>query len=197
MSTAFRPLLVSLLLGLGPALSGCGALLVGGATTGAAIVHDRRDAQTVLEDERIELQTLDINNKNPQLAELTQISATSYNRLVLLTGQADSVDASRRFAALVARVPGVKRVVNEVQIGPPLSLAQRGRDSYLTGKVKTILFGIELKGFDPTRVKVVTHDSVVYLLGLVSQQEADISVEETRTVSGVSKVVRIFEYYSE
>ena len=104
------------------------------------------------------------------------------------------MDASRRFAALVARIPGVKRVINEVQIGPNVSLTQQSRDSYLTGKVKTALFSIELEGFDPSRIKVVSHDGAVYLMGLVTQSEAEVAVEEARTVGGVAKVVRVFEY---
>ncbi len=189
-----RFLLAPLMLALGLLLSGCGAVVVGGAATGAAIVYDRRDAETVLDDQKIEIQVLDLKDKNPQLAEQTQISATSYNRLVLLTGQAGSVDASRRFAALVARIPGVKRVINEVQIGPNLSLAQQSNDSYLTGKVKTALFGVEAEGFEASRIKVVSHSGAVYLMGLVTQREAELAVEEARTIGGVAKVVRVFEY---
>ena len=189
-----RVLLAPLMLALGLLLSGCGAILVGGAATGAAVVYDRRDAETVLDDQKIEIQVLDLKDKNPRLAEQTQISATSYNRLVLLTGQAGSVDASRRFAALVARIPGVKRVINEVQIGPNLSLAQQSSDSYLTTKVKTALFGVENDGFEASRIKVVSHDGAVYLMGLVTQREAEIAVEEARTIGGVTKVVRVFEY---
>ena len=189
-----RPLLAPVVLALGLLLSGCGAVVIGGAATGAAIAYDRRDAETVLDDQKIELQALGITDKNPQLAEHTQISATSYNRLVLLTGQAGSIDASRRFAALVARIAGVKRVINEVQIGPNTSLTQQSSDSYLTGKVKTALFGIEAEGFEASRVKVVSHDGAVYLMGLVTQREADLAVEEARTIGGVTKVVRVFEY---
>jgi osmotically-inducible protein OsmY len=181
-------------LALGLLLSGCGAVVVGGAATGAAIAYDRRDAETVLDDQKIEIQVLDVKDKNPELAGLTQISATSYNRLVLLTGQASSVDASRRFAALVARIPAVKRVINEVQIGPNVSLAQQSSDSYLTGKVKTALFGVKAEDFEASRIKVVSHDGAVYLMGLVTQREADIAVEEARTIGGVAKVVRVFEY---
>lgn len=189
-----RVLLAPLMLALGLLLGGCGAILVGGAATGAAVVYDRRDAETVLEDQKIEIQLIDLKDKNPQLAEQTQISATSYNRLVLLTGQARSVDASRRFAALVARIPGVKRVINEVQIGPDLSLTEQSKDSYLTAKVKTALIGIEDEGFEASRIKVVSHDGAVYLMGLVTQREAEIAVEEARTIGGVTKVVRVFEY---
>lgn len=189
-----RPLLAPVLLALGLLLSGCGAIVVGGAATGAAIAYDRRDAETVLDDQKIELQALNINDVNPELAEQTQISATSYNRLVLLTGQARSVDASRRFAALVARIPGVKRVINEVQIGPDLSLVQQSNDSYLTTKVKTALFGVKEEDFEASRIKVVSHDGAVYLMGLVTQREAELAVEEARTIGGVTKVVRVFEY---
>ncbi len=189
-----RPLLALIVLALGLLLSGCGAVVIGGAATGAAIAYDRRDAETVLDDQKIELQALDISDKNPQLAEQTQISTTSFNRLVLLTGQAASVDASRRFAALVARIPGVKRVINEVQIGSNVSVAQQSSDSYLTGKVKTALFGVKVEGFEASRIKVVSHDGAVYLMGLVTQREAEIAVEEARTIGGVAKVVRVFEY---
>ena len=194
MPPLIRPLLAPVVLALGLLLSGCGAVVIGGAATGAAIAYDRRDAETVVDDQKIELRALDIKDKNPQLAEQTQISATSYNRLVLLTGQAASVDASRRFAGLVARIPGVKRVINEVQIGPNISLAQQSSDSYLTGKVKAALIGVDAEEFEATRIKVVSHDGAVYLMGLETQREAEIAVEEARTIGGVAKVVRVFEY---
>lgn len=175
-------------------LTGCATAVVGGAATGAAMIHDRRTGPTVLEDQQIEIKAMKLMFDNPKLQEHSHISATSYNLKVLLTGEADNRDISRKYANLVARIPRVKKVHNEVIIGPSGSLLDRSNDSYLTAKVKAALFGLEIEGFDPTRVKVVTNQGVVYLMGLVTQEEAAATVKKVRFVAGVLKVVKLFEY---
>jgi len=177
-------------------LQGCAAVAVGGAATGVAVIHDRRTTGTVLDDQTIELKAMQALSETPEIAEHSSISVTCYNYVVLLTGQAESSHLARRFADQVKNIDKVKRVINEVQAGPALSLAQQTQDSYLTAKVKTSLFDIEMEGFDPSRVKVVTHNDTVYLMGLVTHQEASAVVEKVRMIRGVSKVVRAFEYIS-
>jgi osmotically-inducible protein OsmY len=175
-------------------LQGCAAAVVGGAATGAAVVHDRRSAGVVLDDQAIELQFLQLVAERPEIAERSNISATSYNKSVLLTGQADNPQVKSAAGALAGSINEVRRVINEVQIGPDLSLGQKTQDSYVTGKVKAALFNVELSGFDPSRVKVVTHEGTVYLMGLLTEQEAHAAVQRVRMVSGVQKVVRAFEH---
>jgi osmotically-inducible protein OsmY len=175
-------------------LSGCATAVVGGAATGAAVVYDRRTAPTVLEDQNIEIKAMKLLFDHPEIRQHSNISITSYNLKVLLTGEADSRDVSRSYADLVSRIPQVAKVYNEVLIGPSGSLLDRSNDTYLTGKVKAALIGLDIEGFDPTRVKVVTSQGTVYLMGLVTRQEAAASAEKARFVTGVLKVVKLFDY---
>jgi len=177
-----------------PLLQGCGPALVAGVAVGASVVHDRRDATTVIDDQQIEIQAMVERMNDHELGAQGDISITSFNRVVLLTGQVRSPELSERFAEKVSRLPKVKRVVNEIGVGPDASLKREGEDTLITSRVKLSLTGIDLPGFDPTRVKVVTEMGVVYLMGLVSQEEAEAAVERARYVPGVNKVIKIFEY---
>ena len=85
-------------------------------------------------------------------------------------------------------------MVNEIQVGPSSTLAQNSNDSYITSKVKMKMFDIEIPNFDPTRVKIITEMGTVYLMGLLTHQEADAVVEKARYVKGVARVVKVFEY---
>jgi osmotically-inducible protein OsmY len=175
-------------------LSGCASAVVGGAATGASVFHDRRSAGTALEDQNIEFKALHLKAKDTQLYKRANLSATSYNKVVLLTGQAETEQIRQRYVGMIRRISEVKRVVDEIQIRPSLSITQQGNDTYITSKVKIKLFDVKLPDFDPTRVKVVTDSGNVYLMGIVSQQEADSVVQKVRFVSGVKRVVKIFEY---
>lgn len=177
-----------------PLLEGCAAAVVGGVVAGAATVHERRSPGTMVDDQNIELQALALGFNNPDIGGHSSISVTSYNLVALLTGQAQTQQVSDRFAELVSRLPKVRRVVNEVSIGPSESLVQESQDTLLTSRVKIAIAGVDIPGFDLTRVKVVTEAGIVYLMGLVTGAEADAAVEKARYVSGVKKVVRIFEY---
>lgn len=176
------------------AVSGCAALVLGGAAVGGAAIHDRRDYTDMLDDQEIELRAASALGADKTLSERSRIGVTSYNHKVLLTGQAESEAAAAQAAGLVSRLPKVERVFDEVTIGPPTSLTQQSQDALLTSRSKFALTKISLPGFDPTRVKVVTENGVVYLMGLVSQDEADASAEQVRYVPGVNRVVKLFEY---
>lgn len=177
-----------------PLLQGCGVIIVGGAAAGASVVHERRDAQTVLEDEHTEHSAAQLLIDNPDINTRSRISTTSYNHLVLLSGQAETQDVSDRFAQKVAHLPRVKKVINEVTIGPLASFARESEDALITSRVKIALTQIDISGFDPTRVKVVTEEGVVFLMGLVHTAEADAAVEKARYVPGVERVIKIFEF---
>ncbi len=188
-------LAMTLTLGLGiPLLHGCAAVVVGGVAAGASVMHERRNAQVVLEDEYIEQSAAQRLRDNPDIKLRSRISTTSYNHLVLLTGQAETEDIRDRFAQKVARLPKVKKVMNEVTVGPMASFSQESEDTLITSRVKIALTDTDIEGFDPTRVKVVTEDGVVFLMGLVYPAEADDAAERARYVPGVAKVVKIFEY---
>jgi len=185
-----------LILGLiAPLVQGCGAVLVGGvAAMGAVILHDRRNSRTILEDENTEHVARRLLRGNPDIKAHSRIAITSYNHLVLLTGQAETQSISDRFVRKVARLPKVKKVVNEVTIGPPVGFARSSEDALITSRVKLALTKVGLPGFDATRVKVVTEASDVFLMGLVRLGEGNAAVEKARYVPGVTKVVKLFEY---
>jgi osmotically-inducible protein OsmY len=192
-STTYLGLTASLLIAV--TLQGCTPAVVGGgAAVGASAAHDRRTVGTSVEDQNIEIKALHLKLQDQALKDHTSISVTSYNMVVLLTGQASSAELSERYARMVGGIDRVRRVVNEIEIGPSASLMEQSGDSYLTAKVKVKLFDIKIPGFDPTRIKVVTEKSVVYLMGLVSPQEAEMVVQKVRHIDGVQKVVKVFEY---
>ena len=175
-------------------IQGCAPLVLGGAAVGAAAIYDRRDYTTVIDDQEIELKAMAALGKDPQLKGRARIAVTSYNRTVLLTGQADDEAAASRAARLVSNLPKVERVVDEVTLGPRISLARESEDVLITSKSKLALAKVKVPGFDPTRVKVVTENGVVYLMGLVSPEEGDAAAEQVRFVSGVERVVKLFEH---
>lgn len=173
-------------------LAGCGPMLVAGATYGGAVLHERRSAATVLADQTIEVQAVRLYFQNPDVRDHSNISVTSYNFEVLLTGQAATDAVARRFAQLVAGLPRVTRVYNEVVTGPNASFSRRSQDTLLGSRAKIALADIPLQGFDPLRVKIVVEDGVVFLMGLLTPAEAEATVEKIRRIPGVVRVVRIF-----
>lgn len=178
-----------------PLLGGCAALVIGGAAAGtAAVIHDRRDYSNVLKDQEIELSAGRALAKDPLVSGSGRISVTSYNRKVLLTGQARSAEVTARAAELVSRIPKVDLVIDEIVIGPDVDLNQVGRDTWITSQAKLALVKVKQPDFDPTRIKVVTEDGVVFLMGLVSGAEGDAAAEQVRFVPGVRRVVKLFEY---
>jgi osmotically-inducible protein OsmY len=183
-----------LLLLLLPLLGGCAAILVGGAAVGAAAAYDRRGYQAFIDDQQIELSAMSALTKEPGLKDQGRISVTSYNYKVLLTGQVRTEAASALAAGAVSRLPKVQRVINELTVGPNTSLWRQGEDVVLTSRAKLALLDVKVAGFDATRVKVVTENAVVYLLGLVSPEEGDAAAEQVRYVPGISRVVKLFEY---
>ena len=175
---------------------GCAGVVVGGAATGAAVIHDRRSAGTVIDDQGLGWKISNEIFSDKELSEPSHINVTVYNGAVLLTGETPTEDLKLRANAIAARVSDKEKpVYNELAIAEPTSLTTRTNDAYITTKVKTALFDIQsIKGFDVTRVKVTTENSVVYLMGLVTSVEADAVTEKTRNVGGVKKVVKLFEY---
>jgi osmotically-inducible protein OsmY len=174
-------------------LGGCAAVVIGGAGAGVSVAHDRRTAGTYVEDQEIELRAFRLLYDHPEIKDRSSISTTSYNLTVLLTGQAKDAEVAASFAKLVAQLPRVRQVHNEVVVGPESTLEEEANDTYLTSKVKYAMLEVKVPEFDPTRVKVITSQATVYLMGLVTAAEADAAVEKARRVSGVKRVVRVFE----
>ena len=176
-------------------MSGCAGVVVGGAATGAAVIHDRRSAGTVIDDKGLSWKISDAIFRDKELSNPSHINVTVYNGAILLTGEAPTEDLKIRANALTARQAEGNKIYNELVIASPTSFTSRTNDAYITAKVKTVLLEIDnIPSFDPTRVKVTTENSVVFLMGLVTDQEASAVTEKVRNVSGVKKVVRLFEY---
>ena len=175
-------------------LGACAPLVVGGAAVGTALVAvDRRSSGAQLDDQAIELRAS--NRVREQLGERANVYVTSYNRQVLLTGEAASEAVKTQVQTIVAGVDNVRTIVNELGVINSPGLSQRSTDTLLTGRVKAAF--VDARNLDPTAVKVVTTRNVVYLLGRVTQREADRATEVTRNISGVQRVVRVFEIITE
>lgn len=175
-------------------LNACAPVVVGGAATGANVAHDRRTTGSFIEDQSIELKAYSALRDHEELASQSHINVTSYNMIVLLTGETPTEGYRAQAYDIVSRVDRVRRVHNELSVAAPSSLMSRSSDTLITAKVKTSLFKVKMEGFDPTRVKVVTERGTVYLMGLVNRMEGDAAAEQARHVSGVQRVVKLFEY---
>ncbi len=178
-------------------LQGClgTAIVVGGAATVGSVAHDRRTAGTVVDDEGIELKAFDtfVNSEDTAGSDV-HINATSYNYKVLLTGEVPTSEIKTIATSRVASIDKVAKVINELAVAESSSILSRGKDTWITTKVKTSMFTIEEEGFDPTRVKVITERGIVYLMGIVTNTEAEAAVDIARNIDGVAKVVKVFEY---
>ena len=194
-SNTSRPLIVLLgVLAATAALSGCVPLLVGGAMVGTSLVAtDRRTSGTQLDDQSIEIKGL--KRVSEALGERGSVSVTSYNRVVLLTGQVSSEADKALVEQAVARIDNVRSVVNEVELATTASFGNHSNDTLLTSKVKASL--VDAKDLQANAFKVVTERSVVYLVGRVTEREGSRAADVARGVSGVSKVVKVFDIVSE
>jgi osmotically-inducible protein OsmY len=172
-------------------LQGCAAVAVGGAAVGTSVALDRRTAGVYVGDQEIELRAMNrLREAFPQKTD--NISATSYNRQVLLTGQVPDEASRARATEAVKGIPDVRTVFNELSISGITSLTSDANDVTITGSVKTRLLRDER--VPGAKIKVVTEAGVVHLMGLVTQAEADVATDVARTTSGVAKVVTLFEY---
>ena len=187
-----RNFLLAALLG-ASLLSGCAPLVGGGAVMTGVVAVDRRTAGTQLEDEGIELKVATAINK--ELGDRVHLNVTSYNRRVLLSGEVRSEADRARATVLAQSQENVKDVINDLAIGAPSSLTQRTKDAVITGQVKAAF--LDAKDLQSNAVKVVTERGVVYLMGRVTTREAQRATDIARGVSGVAKVVRVFEDISE
>ena len=173
-------------------IQGCAAAVVAGGATGAAVAVDRRTTGTMIEDESIELKAGQAFRDDPEINDNAHWNVTSFNTVVLISGEAPTEEMKERMGNLVKELPKVSHVYNEITIAAPSALVSRSSDSLITSKVKTKL--LTLDNFDGTKVKVVTEKGVVYLMGLVTHEESDRATEATRQVGGVQKVVKLFQY---
>lgn len=187
------PLLLTLLLvapGAG-LLQGCAAVVAGGAMTTAAVVADQRTTGTILDDRMIESKANDFFQADGAIAQQAHLNVTSYNGMVLVVGQAPTEELRARALEYVSRVAKVRHVYNEVTIGAPIPALERTNDGLITTKVKSKL--ITISDISTNDITVTTETGVVYLMGLLDQATGDAVAEVVAGVSGVQKVVKLFE----
>lgn len=174
-------------------LTACFPVIVGGAVMGSLVATDRRTSGTQLEDEGIELRAASRVREN--LGERVHVNVNSYNRRVLLTGEVPSLQDVQLVEQVVSRVENVQSVVNELAVLGNATLTQRSSDTLVTGKVKAGL--VDTKDLYANAFKVVTERGTVYLMGRVTEREANRATEVARSTGGVQKVVRVFEFITE
>ena len=188
---AFTRLMAALLLAASAA--GCAPLLVGGAVIGSGLLAtDRRTTGTQIEEQSIELKAA---SRVRELATLGNVKVVSYNRVVLLIGEVPGEKEKSAVQAVVARIENVKTVVNELAVLGNSSVGSRSNDALLGAKVKATL--VDAKDVQSNAFKVVTERGTIYLMGRVTEREATRGADIARSVSGVQKVVRVFEMLSE
>ena len=174
-------------------LSACAPLMVGGAVMTGMVAVDRRTTGIQLEDEGIELRTAQGLRQN--LGENAHVNVTSYNRQVLLTGEVATAAQKDMADKLAQSQENVKAVANELKVQAVSSLTQRSKDIIITGQLKALF--VDAKDLQSNAFKVVTENSVVYLMGRVTSREAQRATDIARSVSGVTKVVRVLDIISE
>lgn len=185
---AISPLLLALVLS--SQLAACIPAVIGGAAAGGAMAADRRTSGIYIEDENIELKAS--SRISQELGEKNHINVTSFNRSVLLTGEAADAASKEAAEKAVRGVDNVVNVTNEIVIDTKSTFSERNNDAYITSKVKARM--LKENRFPANYVKVVTEATTVFLMGIVTQQEATDAVDIARSTSGVGKVVKVFEY---
>ncbi|PQA84913.1 transporter [Limnohabitans sp. TS-CS-82] len=175
-------------------LASCAApLMFGGVIGGAMVASDRRSAGIQVEDETIEQRSATAIREN--FGSKEHINITSYNRQVLITGEVTTDTVRRQVESLIGRVENVRAVVNELAIGPASSFSDRSSDAVLVAKVKASM--VDTEDVFANVYKVVGERGTIYLMGRVTQREAKRATDVVRGVSGVKRVVRVFEYITE
>lgn len=174
-------------------LSGCAPLIVGGAVATGIIATDRRTAGAQVEDQAIEIKIAAAVRQ--ELGDRVHLNVTSFNRKVLLTGEVTAASEKERIEKIAQSQDNVQSVVNDLAQMPASSLTQRSKDTVITSRVKAAF--IDAKDLQANAVKVVTERGIVYLMGRVTSREAKRATDIVRGMSGVAKVVRVFDEISE
>ena len=173
-------------------LQGCATAVITGAATGATVAADHRTTGTVIDDQGIEFKASYALFNNKDIYDQSHINITSYNGLVLITGETPTESLKQQIEATVRGLPKVRRIFNEVIIAAPSALPSRSSDTWITSKIKTKLTAE--KGVNPLNIKVVTEHGIVYLMGLISHAEASQAILVITQTAGVQRVVKLFEY---
>ena len=175
-----------------PLLSGCVAAIATTAVVGTDMATDRRTTGSYIEDQAIELKASKAMAKNETLQKSSNVSVTSFNRVVLLAGQAPNEQLRSTAAEIVRKIDNVRKIHNEIRISAPTSLLSTTSDSWITTKAKSLM--LAEKNFSSGHIKIVTENGELFLMGLVSRAEADKAIAIVRNIDGVTRVVQAFEY---
>lgn len=172
-----------------PSLQGCFPVIAAGVTTGVLAAVDRRSLGTQTEDESIEWKSS--SRVSEKLGDKAHLNFTSFNRKVLMTGEVPSAEDKAEAERIATGVANVQGVYNELTVGPASSFSDRSNDAFVTSKIKSR--SVDSGKYNPVHVKVVTEAGVAFLLGMVTQPEADSAINVARTTAGVKKVVNLLE----
>ena len=183
---------IYILLAVAIILQACAAAIITGGAAGVSLATDQRTTGTVIEDQSIELKAFKAFSDNKEISEKSHLNVTSYDNVVLVTGEAVNKDIRRQAVDILRHIRKVKDVKDYITIASPSSLMSRSSDSLITSKVKARL--LAAKKIKSMGIKVVTDKGVVYLMGIVSREQARMATEIARTTAGVQKVVMLFEY---
>lgn len=174
-------------------LPGCiPAIFVAGAAAGGAIIYDHRDTKTMVKDRDATFQIQNKLDLDKDLTRQTHLSVVTFNRIALLVGQAPNEELRKHAESIAKASSQIKVLYNEITIGSPISRTQITNDAWITTKVKTTL--LATPGLSSTNLKIITENGTVYLMGLITRAHADLATKNTKTVAGVEKIVKLFEY---
>lgn len=183
---------LAILLGATIFLQGCVAAVIGGGAIAAKVATDPRTTGTQIDDETLEFKVENAVEKDAQIKAEGRVNAVSYNGRVLLIGQVPNSDVKDTATALAKGVKGVNEVYNELTVSSKISFAQISKDSWLTTQVKSKMF---VDGrVKATDVKVISENGEVFLLGNVTQSQANVAADIASKISGVKKVIKVFKY---
>lgn len=171
-------------------LTGCVAAVVAGAAA-SLVVYDRRSVVTIESDARIFHKIHTAIVKDPRFRD-SRINVTSFNRVVLLVGQTPAASLRVLAEKIAQNTPNVRRVYDEVTVDYPLPLAERTKDTWITSQVRSLM--LTRKGLESGSIRIVTENGVVYLIGIVTHEQANLAVDVARQVNEVRKVVKVFQY---
>ncbi len=173
-------------------LQGCATAAVAVFVSGASIINDRRSIGNQIDDQNIELTAYNKMANQKSIADNTNIHVVSVNGSVLIMGQVPNQVLKDLVNNTVSSVPGVVQIHDQIRIGSVTSVTTQAKDVWLTSKIKTALFSSEK--INTGNIKVITENAEVFLMGLVSQKEANEAVDITRKINGVNRVFKVFEY---
>lgn len=174
-------------------LTGCFPVIAGAMGTGVAMATDRRPAATQTVDRGLQLEAE--STINSRYSGQARVNVTVFNRKVLLTGEASNDNVKQQIEQYVRGLPNARVVINELEIVNSPGFMTQSQDAYLTSKVKTLMMTAE--GVPSNSIKITTEKSVVYLLGVVTAAEGDRATDVARNASGVTKVVKAFDYVND